>query len=133
MPDTHILVVDTPEDGDDLQTLLLINGYIVSCASSARAARDILRRHKVDLIVIDSGVGGERDDASVVRELEQLCVPMLVITSSHACAPATHSHIARPFRLADLLEAVNNTLLPENRRVNRNENDTSQQEQHAQA
>jgi DNA-binding NtrC family response regulator len=111
MLDAHIFVVDEMEDGHDLQTLLLANGYIVSGASSARTARDVLRRQKVDLIVIDLGVRGERAP-SVVRELEQLCLPMLVIASSHASAPATHSHIARPFRLADLLEAVNHTLLP---------------------
>jgi DNA-binding NtrC family response regulator len=104
-----------------------MSGFIVSCATSARAAHDILWRQKVDLTVIDSGVRGERD-TSLVRELEQLRIPMLVITRGHASAPPTHRHIARPFGLADLLEAVNHTLLPEDRRVNRKENETSQQE-----
>ena len=78
----HILVVDDHRDiRDALAKYLVKNGYRVSQAESAAAARRVLRDAAVDLVVLDIMMPGE-DGLSLTRELRaQGQLPIILLTA----------------------------------------------------
>ena len=78
----HILVVDDHRDiRDALAKYLVRNGYRVSQADSAPAARKVLRDAAIDLCVLDIMMPGE-DGLSLTRELRaQGTLPIILLTA----------------------------------------------------
>ena len=78
----HILVVDDHRDiRDALAKYLAKNGYRVSQAESAAAARAVLRDAAVDLAVLDIMMPGE-DGLSLTRDLRaQGHLPIILLTA----------------------------------------------------
>lgn len=78
----HVLVVDDdPRLRSLLQRFLMAEGYHVSSAGDAAAARDLLARLTFDLLVVDVMMPGE-DGFSLVRELRRTStVPALMLTA----------------------------------------------------
>jgi two-component system OmpR family response regulator len=78
----HILVVDDHRDiRDALAKYLARNGYRVSQADSAGAARKILRDASIDLCVLDIMMPGE-DGLSLTRDLRsQGNLPIILLTA----------------------------------------------------
>ena len=108
---TTVLVVD---DNVDLCTLiqdfLQSKGFDVVCAPNGTEACDVLDRRAVDLAVIDLLLPGPLSGDEVVANALQRGVK--VLTMSGALASDTsgrdlrHPHLAKPFRLANLLSAM---------------------------
>jgi two-component system, OmpR family, response regulator len=78
----HILVVDDHRDiRDALAKYLAKNGYRISQAESAAAARRVLRDAAVDLVVLDIMMPGE-DGLSLTRDLRaQGQLPIILLTA----------------------------------------------------
>jgi two-component system, OmpR family, response regulator len=78
----HILVVDDHRDiRDALAKYLAKNGYRISQAESAAAARHVLRDAAVDLVVLDIMMPGE-DGLSLTRDLRaQGQLPIILLTA----------------------------------------------------
>jgi DNA-binding response OmpR family regulator len=106
-----VLVVD---DNLDLCTLiedfLRPNGFDVICARDGAAAFDVLDRRTIDLALIDLLLPAPLSGDEVAARAAQRRVK--VLTMSGALASDTsgrdlrHPHLAKPFRLANLLSAI---------------------------
>ncbi|MCA8927353.1 MAG: response regulator [Alphaproteobacteria bacterium] len=82
MDEPHILVVDDHRDiRDALAKYLDRNGYRVSQADSAAAARRVMRDAAIDLVVLDIMMPGE-DGLSLTRDLRaQGQLPIILLTA----------------------------------------------------
>jgi len=110
-----VLVVD---DNADLCTMiqdyLKSNGFEVMCAGNGTEAAYLLDNQTIDLAMIDLLLPGPLSgDEVAARAVEQR---VKVLTMSGALASDTsgrdlrHPHLAKPFRLANLLSTVKNVL-----------------------
>src|SRR5690606_36905047 len=80
---THILVVDDDERLRGLLSQFLVeNGFLVTTATDAAAARDILKYLSYDLVILDVMMPGE-DGVSLMRALkkEGFATPVLLLTA----------------------------------------------------
>lgn len=106
-----VLAVD---DNADLCTLiqdfLQSKGFEVVCAQNGTEAFEVLDRRAIDLAVIDLLLPGPLSGDEVATRAVQRRVK--VLTMSGALASDTsgrdlrHPHLAKPFRMANLLSAV---------------------------
>ncbi len=78
----HLLVVDDNRDvRDALKQYLVKHGQRVSTAESAAAARHVLERHAIDLVILDIMMPRE-DGLSLCRELRARgTVPIILLTA----------------------------------------------------
>jgi len=81
-PAAHILVVDDHREiREALEDYLQVNGFRVSTAEDAAAARRLLERHDFDLVILDIMMPGE-DGLSLFRSLrESNRVPVIFLTA----------------------------------------------------
>jgi DNA-binding response OmpR family regulator len=110
-----VLVVD---DNADLCTLiedfLQMNGFDVVCARDATEAFDALDGRTIDLAVIDLLLPGHLSGDEVAARAVQRGAK--VLTMSGALASDTsgrdlrHPHLAKPFRMPNLLSAIETAL-----------------------
>lgn len=110
-----VLVVD---DNADLCTLLedflQMNGFDVVCARDGTEAFDALDGRTIDLAVIDLLLPGHLSGDEVAARAVQRGAR--VLTMSGALASDTsgrdlrHPHLAKPFRMANLLSAIETVL-----------------------
>jgi two-component system OmpR family response regulator len=111
----HILVVDDDQDiCEVVRQLLESNGYRVSIAYDGVAMRRIIAEEKVDLAIIDAALPGE-SGSSLAHHAKDLDVPAVMMTGDLDEQPRValsgHPFIFKPFRIADLLGLVAETLL----------------------
>ncbi|MEQ9641118.1 MAG: response regulator [Alphaproteobacteria bacterium] len=114
MESPHILVVDDHRDiRETLAKYLAKNGYRVTAAADARAARETMRAAAVDLVVLDVMMPGE-DGLSLTRHLrESHEVPVILLT---AMADETDrviglelgadDYVTKPFNPRELLARI---------------------------
>lgn len=79
----HILVIDDDERLRDLlQRFLIGNGFLVSTATDAKEARDVLKYLAYDLLICDVMMPGE-DGMALTKSLkkEGLAAPVLMLTA----------------------------------------------------
>jgi DNA-binding response OmpR family regulator len=106
-----VLVVDDNADlCTMLQDFLQSNGFEVVCARNGTEAFEVLDRRAIDLAMIDLLLPGSLSGEEVTaRALDRR---VNVLTMSGALASDTsgrdlrHRHLAKPFRLAHLLSAI---------------------------
>jgi diguanylate cyclase (GGDEF)-like protein len=112
-----VLVVEDHADIRDLLRLQLeFDGYDVLESETGEGALDLLRRHRVDLIVLDAelpGMSGYDVLTVLGREAPAPAVPVLFLsgrTSTDDIVEAfrlgAHDHIAKPFRGKELRARV---------------------------
>ena len=112
MSDEHILVVDDdPRLLRLLQRYLSENGYRVSTALDALAARDVLQRIQPDALVLDVTMPGE-DGLSLTNSLRKdgLSLPILLLTARGEPADriggleaGADDYLGKPFEPRELL------------------------------
>lgn len=114
-PSPHILVVDDdPEIADLVGRLLSAEGYGVSRAADARAARRALDAGPVDLIVLDLMLPG-KDGLTFCRELraEGVATPIVMLTAKGddfdrvlGLEMGADDYLPKPFHSRELLARV---------------------------
>jgi DNA-binding response OmpR family regulator len=117
--DAHILVVDDEAEVRDLlQEYLIKQGFAVSAAASAAAARDVLAAARaVDLVVLDLRMPGE-DGLDFARELRgRGGVAIVMLTASGETVDkvvglelGADDYLAKPFDPRELLARVRSVL-----------------------
>jgi two-component system phosphate regulon response regulator OmpR len=116
--DAHILVVDDEAEVRDLlQEYLTKQGFAVSAAASAAAARDVLAARPVDLVVLDLRMPGE-DGLDFARELRgRGDVAIVMLTASGETVDkvvgleiGADDYLAKPFDPRELLARVRSVL-----------------------
>lgn len=118
-PTTPILVVDDDESIRDLlRAALERRGYVVLTASDGEEALDMLGTVRPALLILDVQMP-RLDGWGVMQELRfrRLDIPVVVISALPDFARravelgATH-HLAKPFRIVDLIRVVEDILPP---------------------
>ncbi len=110
----HILVVDDHRDiRDALSKYLARNGYRISQADSAAAARKVLRDASIDLCVVDIMMPGE-DGLSLTRDLRsQGNMPIILLTAVSeetdrivGLEMGADDYLTKPFNPRELLARI---------------------------
>jgi two-component system, OmpR family, response regulator len=118
MSEPHVLVVDDHRDiREPLAVYLRKHGMRVSLAADAAAARAILAKHAIDLIVLDIMMPGE-DGLSLCRHVrETLDAPIILLTAMTddtdrivGLEIGADDYVAKPFNPRELLARVKNVL-----------------------
>lgn len=115
----HILLVeDDALIGRSLDQALASQGYRVSLAADAVAARAALDRDPVDLVLLDLGLP-DTDGLDLLRELraDGLTTPVVALTARQQEADivlgldaGANDYVTKPFRLAELLARIRTQL-----------------------
>ena len=108
---TTVLVVD---DNTDLCTLiedfLQSKGFEIVCASNGTEALAVLDRRAIDLAVVDLLLPGPLSGDEVAANASQRRVKVLTMSGALASDSSgrdlRHPHLAKPFRLTNLLSAM---------------------------
>ena len=106
-----VLVVD---DNADLCTLiqdfLRSKGFEVVCARNGSEAFEVLDRRAIDLAVVDLLLPGPLSGDEVAASAAQRRAKVLTISGALASDASgrdlRHPHLAKPFRMANLLSSV---------------------------
>jgi two-component system OmpR family response regulator len=110
----HILIVDDQRDiREPLARYLARHGLRVSAAADAAAARDLLKRGAVDLVVLDVMMPGE-DGLSLCRHLrESRDMPVILLTAMAEDADrivglevGADDYVVKPFNPRELLARI---------------------------
>jgi DNA-binding response OmpR family regulator len=118
--DAHILVVDDEAEVRDLlQEYLIKQGFAVSAAAGAAAAREVLAARAVDLVVLDLRMPGE-DGLDFARELRRRRggeVAIVMLTASGETVDrvvglelGADDYLAKPFDPRELLARIRSVL-----------------------
>lgn len=119
---SHILVVDDHRDiREPLAAYLEKNGYRASMAADAQAARRVIDRSAIDLVVLDIMMPGE-DGLSLCRHLREATqIPVILLTARTdetdrivGLEMGADDYVAKPFSPRELLARIKSVL----RRVN---------------
>jgi DNA-binding response OmpR family regulator len=117
LPD-HIVIVDDDELlRGRLAAYLTSEGFRVSSADSAGTFRSIMRRERIDLVLVDIGMPGE-NGLSLTRFLrEQSDIGVVILTGKGdpidraiGLEVGADDYIAKPFHLRELLARVRSVL-----------------------
>lgn len=117
-PPLRVLVVDDdPGIRDLLQRYLSTQGYSVSTAAEAAAARAALDRESIDLVLLDVGLPGE-DGLSLTRYLREHWNGAVIIVSGLGdpvervvgLEVGADDYVSKPFDLRELLARIRSVL-----------------------
>jgi two-component system, OmpR family, response regulator len=110
----HILVVDDHREiRDPLAAYLKRHGFRVSAAADSRAARELLLRNSIDLVVLDIMMPGE-DGLALCRELRvSTAVPVIFLTAMAEAADrisgleiGADDYVVKPFEPRELVARI---------------------------
>jgi len=110
----HILVVDDePDIRESFQEYLEMNGYRVSCADGAAAARELVDEHAIDLALLDISMPGE-DGLSLARYFREHTDLAIIMVASAGdvmdrvigIEVGADDYLAKPVDLRELLARV---------------------------
>jgi two-component system, OmpR family, response regulator len=114
LTDTHILLVeDDPDISGPLASFLSEKGFKTTVSDSAEAATEVLRRHNIDLVLLDVMLPGE-DGLNLCRRLRatgELRIIMLTALSEPTdkvigLEVGADDYITKPFDLRELLARI---------------------------
>ncbi len=114
----HILVVDDDDKIRELlKTFLVDNQYLVSTASNASEAKDIISYMTFDLIVIDIMMPGQNGYELTSEIREKSLIPIIHLTAMGEAKDRVHGleigaddYLGKPFEPKELLLRINNIL-----------------------
>jgi PAS domain S-box-containing protein len=120
----HVLVVeDNPVNQEVAGTMLRRRGHSVDIVSNGREAVDAVARQRFDVVLMDlqMPILGGLDATAEIRAKEKgKRVPIIALTANAASgerekclAAGMDDYVAKPFRAADLISAVENIATPE--------------------
>jgi len=110
----HILVVDDePDIRESFQEYLELNGYRVSCADGAAAARVLVDEHAIDLALLDISMPGE-DGLSLARYFREHTDLAIIMVASAGdvmdrvigIEVGADDYLAKPVDLRELVARV---------------------------
>jgi DNA-binding response OmpR family regulator len=110
-----VLVVD---DNADLCTLiqdfLQANGYEVVCARNGTEAFEVFGQRTIDLAVVDlllpGPLSGDEVAAGAAQRRAKVLTMSGALASDSSGRDLRHPHLAKPFRMANLLSTVETVL-----------------------
>lgn len=114
----HILIID---DDDKIRKLLksflIDNNFLVSTASNAEEAKEVLRYIRFDLIVVDIMMPGQNGYDLTMEIREKSLVPIIHLTAMgeiedrvHGLEIGADDYLGKPFEPKELLLRINNIL-----------------------
>ena len=114
----HILIVDDDDKIRELlKTFLVDNQYLVSTASNASEAKDIISYMTFDLIVIDIMMPGQNGYELTSEIREKSLIPIIHLTAMGEAKDRVHGleigaddYLGKPFEPKELLLRINNIL-----------------------
>ncbi|WP_164013418.1 sigma-54-dependent transcriptional regulator [Pyxidicoccus trucidator] len=115
----HILVVDDEEDiRDTLATILSLEGYDVSTASSGASAVALVEAGRFDLVISDLRMPGMDGVETLVRLKRSHPDLQVIIATGYASAETAtrcllegaYGYISKPFDMDDLLNLIRGAL-----------------------
>ncbi|WGF87956.1 response regulator [Marinivivus vitaminiproducens] len=118
MDGSHILVVDDHRDiRDPLAVYLKRHGFRTTTAQSAAAARDVLNKASIDLVVLDIMMPGE-DGLSLCRHLQERGpLPVILLTAMTELADrvagleiGADDYVIKPFEPRELVARIRTVL-----------------------
>ena len=111
---TILIVEDDPDVAEDITTMFTEAGHqLVGPFHAAEAAEIAASLHQIDLAVVDINLSGEASGVDLARTLGRLWgIPVIFLSGDEVTAKANlhlaTAFVAKPFKAADLLEAVAN-------------------------
>lgn len=116
---TVLLVEDNPHIQKINAQLIAMNGYGVLTASSASEAREQLRHHQADLLIMDVMLPDD-NGLDLCRELKALYhLPVIFVTAMSGMSDITaglcagDDYVTKPYDLDDLIARIERLLPPE--------------------
>ena len=114
----HILLVDDDDKIRELlKTFLVDNKYLVSTASNATEAKEILKYITFDLLVIDIMMPGQNGYELTKEIREKSLIPIIHLTAMgetedrvHGLEIGADDYLGKPFEPKELLLRINNIL-----------------------
>ena len=114
----HILLVDDDDKIRELlKTYLVENKYLVSTASNAAEAKEILKSITFDLLVIDIMMPGQNGYELTKEIREKSLIPIIHLTAMgetedrvHGLEIGADDYLGKPFEPKELLLRINNIL-----------------------
>ena len=114
----HILLVDDDDKIRELlKTFLVDNKYLVSTASNAAEAKEILKYITFDLLVIDIMMPGQNGYELTKEIREKSLIPIIHLTAMgetedrvHGLEIGADDYLGKPFEPKELLLRINNIL-----------------------
>ncbi len=126
----HILLVDDDDKIRELlKTFLVDNKYLVSTASNATEAKEVLKYITFDLLVIDIMMPGQNGYELTKEIREKSLIPIIHLTAMgetedrvHGLEIGADDYLGKPFEPKELLLRINNilnktSLKKENRKI----------------
>jgi DNA-binding NtrC family response regulator len=113
-----VLIVEDEPDMLEILEVFLAGEHRVLTAPDVRLARSVLRDHACDVVITDIRLPGE-SGLALVAELRESRpdLPVIVVSGCEERHPElVQCWLAKPFRRADLLEAVRDALQTSRRR-----------------
>ena len=114
----HILLVDDDDKIRELlKTFLVDNNYLVSTASNAAEAKEVLKYITFDLLVIDIMMPGQNGYELTKEIREKSLIPIIHLTAMgetedrvHGLEIGADDYLGKPFEPKELLLRINNIL-----------------------
>ena len=114
----HILLVDDDDKIRELlKTFLVDNKYLVSTASNATEAKEVLKYITFDLLVIDIMMPGQNGYELTKEIREKSLIPIIHLTAMgetedrvHGLEIGADDYLGKPFEPKELLLRINNIL-----------------------
>ena len=114
----HILLVDDDDKIRELlKTFLVDNKYLVSTASNAAEAKEVLKYYTFDLLVIDIMMPGQNGYELTKEIREKSLIPIIHLTAMgetedrvHGLEIGADDYLGKPFEPKELLLRINNIL-----------------------
>jgi len=111
MTEPVLIVEDEFIVANDLQIILEKAGYrVCGIAASVEEARDIIREHKPDLVLLDIYLKGKLTGIDLAHELRQQYIPFVYLSANSnqrvleaAKATEPYGFLVKPFRAKDVL------------------------------
>ncbi|MED3854984.1 response regulator transcription factor [Priestia megaterium] len=118
MPERTILMVDDEVEIRNLTSIYLKNeGYQVVDAPDAVSAMDILKKQKIDLIILDVMMPGMNGIEACLKIREEYNMPIIFLSAKtedmdkiHGLASGAEDYITKPFNPLELMARVKSQL-----------------------
>jgi DNA-binding NtrC family response regulator len=109
-PCSVLIVEDEPLLQEVFETVFAENGCEVSLACDGASMREALAAGEIDVVVLDIALPGRENGLDLAHEAGGSGRGVVLITGNHshfdALVKSGHRYLFKPFRIEDLLQAV---------------------------